>query len=230
MATKQSTQLRKGFCGRARRRDPAVTSFFARRVERGRGQYDGQDDMPSTTTFNTNYYLNRNNDDYGGVSQPTILPQTRLPNRVFKLTQPRSLQPATRNEIYGLAIGTCFLILLIGFLFLIAIRASCGIFTKKPEKANRETDPESGPAPEPPEKSYSILSKLRKVSTEEFIKSARLKSLDVAAGIKRDIGEFRMNHSARHSIDEEAGLFGVKGGGIATNGHFLRRKRRVVVA
>ncbi|OTA81750.1 hypothetical protein M434DRAFT_205552 [Hypoxylon sp. CO27-5] len=231
MATKQSRQLRKAFCRKAKRRDPTLTSFFARGAKGSGGQYETPDDMPSTTTFNTRYHLNRNNNEYGRTSQPTIPPQTPVPIRVLNLatsTQPRSLQPATRGEIYGLAFGTCLLLLLTGCLLLVGIRAGFGFFARKSDKMKQETDPESGPTLEIPEQSRSLLSKLRMMSAEELIQSARRKSIEVATGIKRDIGEFgRLNHSARHRIDEEAGLGKVEKGGADTGGPFLRRRRTV---
>ncbi|KAI0841726.1 hypothetical protein F5Y06DRAFT_307665 [Hypoxylon sp. FL0890] len=234
MATKQSRQHRKAYCERAKRRDPTVTSFFARRANRNQDQYESQNEMPSTTTFNTKYLLNRDNNEYGKAAQPTTPPQTPIPASVLKLTmppQPRSLQPATRNEIYGLAFGTSLLILLMGWFFLVGLRTSFSFFTKKSEKANQEPDPENGPIPEAPEQNHTFLSKLRKVSTEELIKSARQKSLDIATGIKRDIGEFRrLNHSACHRMDEESGLIMVERGRTEASGPFLRRKSRVKVA
>ncbi|KAI1412895.1 hypothetical protein F5Y13DRAFT_199391 [Hypoxylon sp. FL1857] len=226
MATKQSRQLRRAFCQRARQRDPILTSFFARGAKGSRGQY-GQNDMSSITAFSTKYFPDRNNNEYGRASKPTVTLQTRLPNDVYKIT----LRPATRCEIYGVALGTCFLILLLGWFLLVGIRAGLASFTKKTDKASQDTDPENGLILEAPEQSRSIMSKLRKVSAEELIKSARRTSLDVATGIKRDIGEFRrINHSARHRMDEEAGLDKIGRGGMEENGPFLRRKRKVEVA
>ncbi|KAI0117532.1 hypothetical protein F4776DRAFT_270001 [Hypoxylon sp. NC0597] len=231
MATKQSRQLRKAYCRRARQRDPTLTSFFARGAKGSGGQYKTQDDMPSTTTFNTRYLRNRNNNDYGRTSQPTIPPQTPVPIRPLNLatfTQPRSLQPATRSEIYGLAFGTCLLLLLTGSLLLVAIRASFGFFARKSDKMKQETDPEIGLTLEIPEQSRSFLSKLRAMSAEELIKSARRKSIDVATGIKRDIGEFgRLNHYERYRVDEEAGLNKVERRGVDAGGPFLRKRRTV---
>ncbi|KAI1106870.1 hypothetical protein F4804DRAFT_270792 [Jackrogersella minutella] len=227
MATKKSRQRRREFCERARRRDTPFRTFFAGRANRKRHYQGDSDAMPSTTTFNTKYFMNHNHNKYERPSQSTIRPQPLAPARIFDqttITYPPA-RPASRAEIYGLALGTCCLVLLIGWLLVMSIRNSVNILINKPSRINRKMvsqndDLTQGQARE----SQSFLSNLRQVSAEELIKSAQRRSADVATGLKRDMSELRrMAHPTRRRMDEEAALGGTEEGGGESNGPFLRK-------
>ncbi|KAL7626950.1 hypothetical protein AAE478_003725 [Parahypoxylon ruwenzoriense] len=217
--------------------------------------------------FTTKYpSISRNGYGYGRGQQQTIRPQTLAPPRIFEYTaysNPLNPPPATRGEVYGLALGACFLALLICWMLWVVVRSEINPFlTSKSSKKVQRIDIENGNAFQQqeslgetrsffsrmrriptdvdngdalsqerqhnPQEGQSLLSMMRRVSADELIRSARQKSVDVATGFRRDVGEFVRIPPTRW-LDEEAALGGAQDGGtVNTGGSFLRRARRTV--
>ncbi|KAI1374631.1 hypothetical protein F4677DRAFT_162804 [Hypoxylon crocopeplum] len=189
--------------------------------------------MASTTiaTHSSNHIDN----DHGRASYKTFRPQGQSPPRILDHTPSSyrtATRPANRAEIYSLALGTCFLALLMGWLLYVGIRTAVSTSANKPRKAVRETDPESGSdtweGRQTPDGNRSLLASLRRASGGELMESARRKSIDIANGLKRDMGSLRrLSHPTRR-MDKEAALEaaegGVEEGRTEGDGPFLRRR------
>ncbi|KAI2470586.1 hypothetical protein F4781DRAFT_169329 [Annulohypoxylon bovei var. microspora] len=231
MITKISRQRRESFCRRARRRDATLHSLYAGRHNRSQHHQQIGADMPSTVTFNTKHIMSQNNNGYGKPSQPTVVSQTLAPGRIFEhasFSYPPVERPANNFEIYGLALGTCFLALLLGWILVIVTRETIDLFRNNANEPSQIMDPESGYTQEgqTPKESVSFLSNLGNVPSEaeELIKSVRRASVNVATGLKRDVGLFRRKADpTRHRVDEEAALAETGKEGTETKGPFLPR-------
>ncbi|KAI1212231.1 uncharacterized protein F4807DRAFT_363715 [Annulohypoxylon truncatum] len=223
MITSNSRQRREAFCRRAKRRDATLRLLYTGEVHGSQQSQQGWADMPSTITFNTQHIMSRNDNRYGQHLQPTIVPQTLAPARIFEhasFSRAPAARPANGVEIYGLALGTCFLALLLGWILLAVARETFHFFHRGANAPNQRADPESGYISERQtlEESGSFLSNFRNVSSEaeELIKSAQRASVNVATLLKRDMGELRRKaHSARRRVDEEEALDDT--GGVRTN-------------
>ncbi|KAI0881913.1 uncharacterized protein GGS22DRAFT_196099 [Annulohypoxylon maeteangense] len=229
MVTKNSREHRKSFCRRARRRDPTFRSLYAGGTQRSQNPEQTWTDMPSTITFNTQHIMSRSNNKYGQPLQPTIDPQALAPARIFEhasFSDSPVGRPANSVEIYGLALGTCFLALLLAWFLLIVAREIFEFFHTDPNAPSQRTDPESGYIRERqiPKESRSFLSNFRNMSSEaeELIRSARRASINAATVFKRDMGEFRRKaHPTRRRVDDEEALGDAGGDGTETKGSFL---------
>lgn len=172
----------------------------------------------------------------GEIYEPTSMrsynPAPTLPCDRSSYDLPVVTRHASNTEIYGLTLGTCFLVLLMGWLLIVGIRTSFSylrVFTKKPNDVDRTLDPESGIIrggntlewQQAPGGSRSFLSNMRKVSAEMLAKSAQRKSGELATGL-RDMDFLRRLMHPTHILDEEAAL-GVGDGENDAGGSFLRR-------
>ncbi|KAI6091973.1 hypothetical protein F4821DRAFT_280232 [Hypoxylon rubiginosum] len=145
--------------------------------------------------------------------------------------------PAGTGEVYGLALGTCFLFVLIGWLIVVGIRTGIGLLGR-PTKENRDTDPEVVTIYEPfesqpPETSRSSLPARGTAAAGGIIRSARRTSINIATGLKRDIssmGSIGRRTSLPHPMDEEAAVGGnTEGVGIKVDDSFLHQRRTMAV-
>lgn len=190
-------------------------------------------------TFVTKYASDANR--HGGqASQQTIRSHTPAPVDIFEHStyeQPFVVpRPANRYEIYGLALGVCFLILLLSWLLFLGVQGMLRSLTEHPSRVDQKDDPERGEDGErgdmteglqTPDERPSLLSSLRKVSADDLIQRARRKSLNVATGLKRDMGSLRRVSCPTPVMDEEALVGGqADGSGYEAGGSFLRRIRR----
>ncbi|KAI1384670.1 uncharacterized protein F4822DRAFT_369719 [Hypoxylon trugodes] len=187
-----------------------------------------RDDMPSTTTFKTRLHWEPN---FTQGLHRTIQSSNPTPTRFLdrgEYSYARIPPPASRAEIYGLAIGTCFLALLLAWLLLLGIRNAINFFANKSNRVTRERDPESNIIFEArdPEERRPFLSNVRNVSAGQFIASARRKSVDFATGVARGIGGLRRTTHPTPYVDEEAALGETENNGTDTNGPFLRHNAR----
>ncbi|KAI1094691.1 hypothetical protein F5B19DRAFT_21519 [Rostrohypoxylon terebratum] len=231
MISNRSRERRRKFCRRARRRDTALRSLYARRILKPEHHQKPYADMPSTITFNTQNIMNHRDSRYGQPSQPTIVPRTLAPARIFNHASV-SYTPAGRSansvEIYGLALGTCFLAIFLGWILFILAREGFGLFRNRWNASSQRTDPEIGYTPErgTPNESRLLLSHFRNVSSEaeELIKSAQRAGANIATVLKRDMGELRRRtHPTRRRVDEEEALNDTGGDGFGINRSFLLR-------
>ncbi|XXG96527.1 Mitochondrial inner membrane organizing system component [Hypoxylon texense] len=186
--------------------------------------------LPTTLmTRRTNNYADNGHES---TTQPTMCSPTGGPGCPVKYNQySRIPPPASDGEIYGLAVGTCFLYVLMGWLAVIGIRTVIGMIRQK-AKQRRSTDPENGTAFEPPqaqENGRSFLPSMGAVTTGELIQSARRKSINIAAGIRRDMGSIR--RASHPPLDEEAAVGGHTEG-VGTEGEaddsFLHQRHRTM--
>ncbi|KAI1457086.1 hypothetical protein F4805DRAFT_200431 [Annulohypoxylon moriforme] len=229
MVTKNSRQRREAFCRRAKRRDAALRSLYAGGITRSQHPQQIWADMPSTVTFNTQHIMSRTKNGFGQPSQPTIVPRSLAPARIFEhaLFSNTSVQrPANSLEIYCLAFLTCLLAFLLLWLSLTLARGTFSRFRNLSNTPSQRMDPESGPMPEhqTPEENGPFLSNFRNVSSEaeELIKSARRASANVATVLKREMGDLRRRtHSTRRRVDEEEALGDTGGDGTETKCSFL---------
>ncbi|KAI1648516.1 hypothetical protein F4815DRAFT_409894 [Daldinia loculata] len=229
MTTKQSRQLRGAFCRQAKRRNTTTSTFYHRVISHSR-QYQKERDAISAPAFTMVHYSSYD-DGPARALQQTMLPQTPASPHIFQHTTfsyPLGVRPASLSEIYGLALGICFLVLLMGWLLLVGIRVGIRSLATKGGKATRNMDLECCHIPEerPPKEDRSLLSKLRKVSAEDLIKSAWHKTTDLATSIERDACELRRTTHPPHRLDEEAVLGNTESSGTKGSGSFLRRTCR----
>ncbi|KAI0851829.1 hypothetical protein F5Y00DRAFT_218119 [Daldinia vernicosa] len=229
MTTKQSRQLRSAFCRQAKRRNTTTSTFYRRVISHSRRYQKERDDISvpaSTMAYYSNY-----DDGPARVLQQTMLPQIPALSHTFQHTTfsyPSGVRPASLNEIYGLALGICFLVLLMGWLLLVGIRLGIRSLATKGGKTTHNMDLECCHIPKerPLKEDRSLLSKLRKVSAEDLIKSAWHKTTDLATSIERDACELRRTTHPRHRLDEEAALGNVESSGTKGSGSFLRKTCR----
>ncbi|OTB08461.1 hypothetical protein M426DRAFT_7776 [Hypoxylon sp. CI-4A] len=180
--------------------------------------------MPSTFTFKTTRRPEQ-------VPQQTNRPETYAPGRPFENASsiyPRATRPANLAEIYGLALGTCFLIALLGIILLKIIHSATRSHASESERENRMLiDPESGNVLEDSEikGTRSLLSAVQRASPG-LLRSARRTSKDVADGFKRDICEIRKALHTSTGKDEESALCDAEKNGTRAEGPFLRRPRQ----
>ncbi|KAI0122156.1 hypothetical protein F4814DRAFT_446097 [Daldinia grandis] len=173
----------------------------------------------------------RYNDDPTRALQQTMLPQTPVSPHIFQhatFSYPLGVRPASLGEIYGLALGICFLVLLMGSLLLLGIRVGIRSLATKGGKAIHNMDLECCHIPKErlPKEDRSLLSKLRKVSAEDLIKSAWHKTTDLATSIERDACELRRITHPPYRLDEETALGNADSSGTIGSGSFLRRTCR----
>ncbi|KAI0901919.1 hypothetical protein F4806DRAFT_490392 [Annulohypoxylon nitens] len=231
MVSNRSRERRRAFCRRARRRDTALRSLYARRISKRDHHQKTYADMPSTITFNTQHIMNHRDSKHGLPSQPTIAPQTLAPARIFDHASV-SYTPAGRSansvEIYSLALGTCFLAIFLGWILFILAQEGFDFIRNRWNASSQRTDPEIGYTPErgTPNEGGLLLSHFRNVSSEaeEIIKSAQRAGANIATVLKRDMGGLRRRtHPVRRRVDEEEALDDTGGDGIGTNRSFLPR-------
>ncbi|KAI1469587.1 uncharacterized protein F4812DRAFT_336365 [Daldinia caldariorum] len=225
MPTKQSKQLRSTFCRRAKRRNTTATTFYDRIISRSQ-KYQKEHNAMLTLALPKMYYSNYDDGPRQALKQ-TMPPKTLaspLISQPATFSRPLSVQRASSREICGLALGICFLVLLMGWLLLVGIRVSIRSLHEGRGKATRKMDLECCRILEerPTIKDSSLLSKLRKISAEELIKSAWRKGTDLAASIRRDACELGRPTYPIPAIDEETGLGVVGNSGIQRRGSFLR--------
>ncbi|KAI0386198.1 hypothetical protein F5Y04DRAFT_117496 [Hypomontagnella monticulosa] len=233
MITEHSRQHKKAFCQKAKQRDHALPRLYDKRAIENRYREKDQLDMGFNTFIRPSPgQINDNVQDYQPASMRSYDPAPTSPCDRSPYTFPVVTQPASRTEIYGLALGTCFLVLLMIWLVTVGIRTSMNhfkIFNKKPNDVDRTLDPESGIIhggnilewQQFPEERKSFLSNMRTVSAESWIKLARRSSAEFVAGFKDMDVLKRLKHPA-HILDEEAAL-GMNNGQNDSGGSFLHR-------
>ncbi|KAI1769210.1 hypothetical protein GGR53DRAFT_230595 [Hypoxylon sp. FL1150] len=219
-------------------RGTKISQPSKRRAE-GRDSRKSRDNMRSRT-FTTTYTKTSVVDNYQAATQQPICSQNsgsgcvaehnQLPDQRPSIQVPG---PARNSEIYGLALGTCFLFLVMGWLFVVAIRTSVGLFGRTAK--NQGADPEGAAVrfepfeSHPPVASRSLLYGGGVVAAGGFIKSARRNSINIAIGLKRDIGSIGRKSSLPPPMDEEAAVGGnMEGFGITAGDSFLHQRHRTM--
>ncbi|KAI1772462.1 hypothetical protein F4818DRAFT_172833 [Hypoxylon cercidicola] len=219
-------ELRHAHPPRPQSRGTTLSQFNTRAKGNRDTRKDRDNMLPNTfVTRNANYVGN----SYEEAMQQTVCSQTSGPGCVMKHSQyPSHPGPANTGEIYGLALGTCFLLVLMGWILFVGIRTGINML-RRTTKRNRDVDPEGGIVlePQPPEKSHSFLPSMGSVVTGEFIQSARQKSMNVAAGLRKDIVSIRRR--PHPPVDEEAAM-GSHTEGVGTNADdsFLHQRHRAM--
>ncbi|OTB17964.1 hypothetical protein K445DRAFT_265618 [Daldinia sp. EC12] len=229
MTTKQSRQLRSAFCREAKRRNTTTTTFYDRIISRSR-KLQKEPDAMSTPALPTTYSADYD-DGLAQALRQARLPKTLASQHSFQhitSSYPSSIQPASPREIGSLALGICFLVLLMGWLLFVGIRASVRSLATRRGKTAQTMDLEYCHILEerPARKDTSLLSKLRTVSAEKLIESAWRKGADLATSIERDVCELRRMAHPAHRIDEEAALGMMGSSGIQSSSSFLHRTCR----
>lgn len=116
-----------------------------------------------------------------------------------------------------------------GWLFVVCIRTGIGTLRRTTE-TSRDTDPEGGTVLEPQqprEKGRSFLPSMGTVTTGELIQSARQKGINIATGIRRDMGSIR--RASHPPLDEEAAVGGhTEGVGTEADDSFLHQRHRTM--
>ncbi|KAI1801598.1 hypothetical protein F4811DRAFT_452209 [Daldinia bambusicola] len=229
MTTKQSKKIRSAFCRQAKRRNTTTTTFYDRITSRSQ-KHQKEHGAMSTPALPKTYYSSYDDGPAQALKQ-TMLPKTLaspLISQPTTFSHPLGVQRASSREICSLALGICFLVLLMGWLLLVGIRVSIRSLEEARGRATRKMDLEYCRILEerPAIKDSSLLSKLRKVPAEELIKSAWHQGTDLAASIRRDAYELRRATPPIPTMDEEAALSVAGNSGIQRRGSFLRRTCR----
>ncbi|KAI8966195.1 hypothetical protein F5Y11DRAFT_186468 [Daldinia sp. FL1419] len=162
---------------------------------------------PSFTTKYTTKHYPHYNDGPALALQQAMHPKAVVSPNIYQhrtFTYHSDVRPASTNEIFVLALGTCFLILLMVSLLLLGTNIGIKSLVTKRGEATRNMDLEHCCVPEerPPKESRSFLSNLRKMPAEEFIKSVCRKSTDLVTSIERDAGELRRMSRPLRGVDE----------------------------
>ncbi|KAI0180870.1 hypothetical protein GGR52DRAFT_8853 [Hypoxylon sp. FL1284] len=197
---------------------------------KGRGEVDrnsrnSRDPMLPSTLI-TRYATSTIGNSYRYATQPSSL---TLGPRHMSNQDPylAASRPANSSEVYGLALGSCFLIVLLSWLLIIGIRVGNGALRRKNKKKS-DADPESGTRldPLPSKRRRPRLPGMGTAATGELIRSARRKSIKIVAGLRRDMVSIRK--ASPPPMDEEAAVGGcVEGlGTTKADDPFLHHRRQ----
>ncbi|KAH9900520.1 hypothetical protein F4778DRAFT_791786 [Xylariomycetidae sp. FL2044] len=119
------------------------------------------------------------------------------------------VKPANHIEIWALAAGTVYLILLLALLLFKNIAGGYRVHTREtPRPYRKSSSPilslEAAPV-EVEERGPAAFTSLS-TSADDLMQTARRKSFDVATGFRREMGELRRMVRPARRVDEEAGL------------------------